>query len=122
MFLYIFIDTMKSDKLKNQILDIFEEIKQDTQSELQLEGLSGAYAKLAKFLLQQVKGGKFLRNYDIDDNVGRMVFQTGSGKKIVFNDMKLGVTANKTWKGKKDSEFFSYKDHKKILSFALADI
>jgi hypothetical protein len=113
---------MKSEKLKTQILDIFEEIKQDTQSELQLEGLSGAYAKLAKFLLQQVKAGKFLRNYDIDDNAGRMVFQTGSGKKIVFNDMKLGVTANKTWKGKKDSEFFSYKDHKKILSFSLADI
>ena len=60
---------MKSDKLKNQILDIFEEIKQDTQSELQLEGLSGAYAKLAKFLLQQVKGGKFLRNYDTSSNL-----------------------------------------------------
>lgn len=122
MFLYIFINTMKSDKLKNQILDIFEEIKQDTQSELQLEGLSGAYAKLAKFLLGQVKGGKFLRNYDIDGNSGRMVFQTGSGKKIIFKDMKLGVTANKTWKGRKSSEFFSYKDHKKMLSWALADI
>ena len=109
---------MKSEKLKTQILDIFE----DAQSELQLEGLSGAYAKLAKFLLQQVKAGKFLRNYDIDDTAGRMVFQTGSGKKIVFNDMKLGVTANKTWKGKKDSDFFSYNDHKKILNFSLADI
>lgn len=113
---------MKSEKLKTQILDIFEEIKQDTQSELQLEGLSGAYAKLAKFMLQQVKAGKFLRNYDIDTDSGRLMFQTGSGKKIVFNDMKLGVTLNKTWKGKKDSEFFSYGDHKKILSFSLADI
>ena len=113
---------MKSDKLKNQILSIFDEIKQDTHGELQLESLGGAYAKLAKFLLQQVKGGKFLRNYDIEPDAGRMVFHTGSGKKIVFNDMKLGVTANKTWKGKTDSEFFSYKDHKKILSFALADI
>ena len=35
--------------------------------------------------------------------------------------MKLGVTANKTPKGKKDSEFFSYNDHKDILNFALAD-
>ena len=46
----------------------------------------------------------------------------GSGKKIVFNDMKLGVTANKTWKGRKDNQFFDYNDHKKILSFSLADI
>jgi hypothetical protein len=113
---------MKSEKLKTQILDILEEIQTDKQAELQLEGLSGAYAKLAKFLLQQVKVGKFLRNYDIDDSSGRMVFQTGSGKKIVFNDMKLGVTANKTWKGRKDNEFFDYTDHKKILSFSLADI
>lgn len=112
---------MKSEKLKNQILKLFEEIKHDKQSELQLEGLSGAYSKLAKFLLKQVKAGKFLRNYDIDTNSGRLMFQTGSGKKIVFNDMKLGVTANKTWKGKKDSEFFSYNDHKDILNFALAD-
>ena len=50
------------------------------------------------------------------------MFQTSSGKKIVFNDMKLGVTANKTWKGKKDKEFFDYKDHKGILKFALSDI
>ena len=41
---------MKSEKLKTQVLDIFEEIKHDKQGELQLEGLSGAYAKLAKFL------------------------------------------------------------------------
>jgi hypothetical protein len=113
---------MKSDKLKNQVLSIFEEIKQDKQTDLQLEGLKGAYAKLAKFLLQQVKAGKFLRNYDIEDNAGRMVFQTGSGKKIVFNDMKLGVTLNKTWKGKNSNDFFNYNDHKGILKFALADI
>ena len=49
---------MKSDKLKTQILSIFEEIKQETQSELQLEGLSDAYAKLAKYLMQQVKRRK----------------------------------------------------------------
>tara|TARA_B100002019_G_scaffold155373_1_gene133839 strand:+ start:5783 stop:6124 length:342 start_codon:yes stop_codon:yes gene_type:complete len=113
---------MKSENLKTQILDLFEEIKHEKKTELQLEGLSSAYAKLAKFLLKQVRGGKLSRNYDIDDNSGRMVFQTGSGKKIVFNDMKLGVTANKTWKGKKDNEFFNYNDHDKILKFALADI
>tara|TARA_E500000331_G_scaffold355250_1_gene410276 strand:- start:1010 stop:1351 length:342 start_codon:yes stop_codon:yes gene_type:complete len=113
---------MKSQKLKTQILDIFEEIVQDKQTDLQLEGISSAYSKLTKFLLKQVQTGKFLRNYDIDTSSGRMVFQTGSGKKIIFNDMKLGVTANKTWKGKKDSEFFSYGDHKDILNFALADI
>lgn len=113
---------MKSKKLKTQIIDIFEEIKDEQKLQIQLEGLSGAYAKLAKFLLQQVKVGKFLKNYDIDTNAGRMVFQTGSGKKIVFNDTKLGVTANKTWKGKKDSDFFKYNDHKEILKFSLADI
>mgnify|MGYP001177371775 CR=1 FL=1 len=118
----IYLFTMKSENLKTQILDLFEEIKHEKKTELQLEGLSSAYAKLAKFLLKQVRGGKLSRNYDIDDNSGRMVFQTGSGKKIVFNDMKLGVTANKTWKGKKDNEFFSYNDHDKILKFALADI
>ena len=75
---------MKSEKLKNHVLEIFEEIKHDKQGELQLEGLSGAYSKLAKFLLKQVKAGKFLRNYDIDTNSGRLMFQTGSGKKIVF--------------------------------------
>ena len=113
---------MNSEKLKNEILNMFEDISQEKQCELQIEGLSSAYAKVAKFLLQQVKKGKFLRNYDIDDNAGRMVFQTSSGKKIVFNDMKLGVTANKTWKGKKDNEFFDYGDHNGILKFSLADI
>ena len=66
---------MKSEKLKTQILDIFEEIKNDKQAELQIEGLSSAYAKLAKFLLQQVKVGKFLRNYDIDDSSGEWYFK-----------------------------------------------
>ena len=113
---------MKTNKLQKEILNIFEEIKSDKQDELQLEGLSSVYNKLAKFLLKQVKAGKFLRDYDISPEDGRMVFKTGSGKKIVFKDMKLGVTANKTWKGKKDSNFFDYNDHKGILKFALADI
>lgn len=112
---------MKSEKLKTQILTIFEEIKHNRQTELQLEGLSAMYAKLAKFLLKQVHGGKLTRNYDIDDSSGRMVFQTGSGKKIIFNDMKIGVTINKIWKGKKQSSFFDYTDYKNILKFSLAD-
>ena len=73
---------MKSEKLKTQILDIFEEIKNDKQTELQLEGLSSAYAKLAKFLLQQVKVGKFLRNYDIDDSSGEWYFKQEVEKKL----------------------------------------
>lgn len=122
-FWYVYIyDNMNSTKLKNQILEIFEEIETDIKNELVSESLSGAYSKLAKFLLNQVKTGKFLRNYDIDTNTGRMVFNTKSGKKIVFNDMKIGVTANKIWKGKKKSDFFSYKDLDKILKFSLADI
>ena len=46
-----------------------------------------------------------------------MVFQTGSGKKIVFNDMKLGVTANKTWKGRKDNQFLIITTTKNIKFF-----
>tara|TARA_B100001093_G_scaffold152376_1_gene145103 strand:+ start:6185 stop:6526 length:342 start_codon:yes stop_codon:yes gene_type:complete len=113
---------MKSEKLKNEILSLFNEIENEKKAELQVEGLSAIYNKVAKFLLKQVKAGKLTRDYDISPTDGRMVFRTGSGKKIVFKDMKLGVTANKTWKGKKDSEFFSYNDHKKMLDFALADI
>lgn len=119
--MYIFI-IVEANKLKSNVLSLYEEIVNEKKAEMQLEGLSGAYGKLAKFLLKQVQVGKFLRNYDIDDSTGRMMFQTASGKKIVFNDMKLGVTLNKSWKGKKKSDFFSYKDHKKILQFALADI
>ena len=121
LFMYIFI-IVEANKLKSSILNIYEEILNEKQTELQLEGLSDAYGKLAKFLLKQVQLGKFLKNYDIDTSSGRMMFKTQSGKTIVFNDMKLGVTLNKTWKGKKKSDFFSYKDHKKILKFALADI
>lgn len=113
---------MKQSKLETEVLNIFEELKSDLQGELQLEGLSSVYSKVAKFLLKQVKAGKFLRDYDISTDDGRMVFRTGSGKKIIFKDMKLGVTANKTWKGRKDNEFFSYKDHNKMLTWALADI
>ena len=113
---------MKHSKLKTEVLNIFDEINSDLHTELQLEGLSSVYNAVAKFLLKQVKAGKFIRDYDISPTDGRMVFRTGSGKKIIFKDAKLGVTANKTWKGRKASEFFSYKDHKKMLSWALADI
>ena len=81
-FWYVYIyDNMNSTKLKNQILEIFEEIETDIKNELVSESLSGAYSKLAKFLLNQVKTGKFLRNYDIDTNTGRMVFNTKSGRR-----------------------------------------
>jgi hypothetical protein len=113
---------MNKTQLKETILELFEEIKTETTSEDINEGLSGGMKGLVKYLLGVVKKGQFLRNYDIDTRSGRLMFQTGSGKKIVFNDMKLGVTLNKTWKGKKASEFFSYADHKKMLDFALADI
>ncbi len=113
---------MKYSKLEAEVLSIFEELKFELQEDLQLEGLSSVYNNVAKFFLKQVKAGKFLRNYDISPSDGRMVFNTASGKKIIFKDMKIGVTANKTWKGKKDNEFFDYNDHQKMLKFALADI
>ena len=67
-----------------------------------------------------VHKGKFKRPYDIDDNSGRMVFITKGGKKIVVNDAKLGVTVWKTWKNKKDKNFFDYSEHEEILKFAQA--
>ena len=67
---------MKSNKLHAEVLSIFEEIKSDRQVELQLEGLSSVYNKVAKFFLNQVKAGKFLRDYDISSSDGRMVFRT----------------------------------------------
>ena len=111
---------MKSEKLKTHILDIFEEIQADAKEQLVIEGLSLPYQGLVKFLLKMVRKGKFQRNYDIDTSSGRMVFTTMGGKKVIFNDMKLGVTANKTWKNKKDSEFFDYTAFDEILKFAQA--
>jgi hypothetical protein len=49
-----------------------------------------------------------------------MVFITKGGKKIVVNDAKLGVTVWKTWKNKKDKNFFDYSEHEEILKFAQA--
>jgi len=118
--LRIYLYKMKNTELKNQVISIFEEIEQDLKTEIMLEGLSSSYAKLVKFLLSQVKTEKFKKNYDIDTNSGRLVFTTKGGKKIVFNDGKIGVTARKIWKGKKTSDFFDYKDHKGILKFSLA--
>ena len=111
---------MKSEKLKTHILDIFEEIQADAKEQLVIEGLSSPYQGLVKFLLKMVQKGKFQRNYDIDTNSGRMVFTTMGGKRVIFNDMKLGVTANKTWKNKKDSEFFDYTAFDEILKWAQA--
>lgn len=109
---------MNSEKLKTHILDIFEEIKSDAQEQLVIESLGKPYQGLLKFLLKMVQKGKFQRNYDIDTTSGRMVFLTMGGKKVIFNDMKLGVTAFKTWKNKKDKEFFDYTAHDEILKWA----
>ena len=109
---------MNSEKLKTHIIDIFEELKSEAQEQLVIEGLGKPYQALVKFLLKMVQKGKFQRNYDIDTNSGRMVFTTMGGKRVVFNDMKLGVTANKTWKNKKDSEFFAYTAFDDILKWA----
>ena len=111
---------MKSEKLKTHILDIFEEIKTDAKEQLVIEGLSAPYQGLVKFLLKMVQKGKFKRPYDIDTNSGRMVFTTMGGKRVIFNDMKIGVTANKTWSKGKDSEFFDYDAHDEILKWARA--
>jgi hypothetical protein len=106
--------------LKQTILKTFEEVKSERHQEIQLESLSTSYQTLVKFLLQMVRKGKFQRNYDIDTTSGRMVFVTMGGKKVVFNDMKLGVTAFKTWKGKKSKEFFDYTAHADILKWSQA--
>jgi hypothetical protein len=111
---------MKSEQLKTQVLDILEEIKADAREQLVIEALSTPYQGLLKFLLKMVQKGKFQRNYDIDTDSGRMVFMTMGGKKVIFNDMKLGVTAFKTWKGKKDKEFFDYTAYDDILKWSRA--
>ena len=111
---------MNKTELRQTILDIFEEIKTDTTNSELCEGFSSAYMPLVKFFLKMVHKGKIRRPYDIDDSSGRMVFVTAGGKKIVVNDAKLGVTVFKTWKGKKDKEFFDYDQHEEILKFAQA--
>ena len=111
---------MKTDDLRQTILDIFEEVQADKSSEALCEGFSSAYMKLVKFFIKMIHKGKIRRPYDIDDVSGRMVFVTAGGKKIVVNDAKLGVTVFKTWKNKTDKDFFDYDDHDGILKFAQA--
>tara|TARA_B100000676_G_C17992941_1_gene796030 strand:+ start:689 stop:1027 length:339 start_codon:yes stop_codon:yes gene_type:complete len=111
---------MKQDELAQVILDLFEEVTTERTTELKTEGFSSAYNALLKFFLKMVHKGKFRRPYDVDSESGRMVFVTKGGKKIVVNDMKIGVTVFKTWKGKKDKDFFDYGDHEGILKFAQA--
>lgn len=111
---------MNKTDLEKTILNIYEEIKQEKQSELQInESLKPAYQSLMKFLLTKVKKGVFKRTYDIDTNTGRMNFVTKGGKNLVFNDAKIGITIFKTWKGRKDKNFFDYSEHDEILKFAL---
>ncbi len=110
---------MNKTQLKKTILELFEEVKTETSSEQVNEGLSSAMLGLVKFLLGLVKKGKFRRPYDIDTNSGRLVFVTKGGKKLVFHDQTIGVTIHKTWKNKKDSNFFGYDETDAILKFAL---
>ena len=111
---------MKKTELKQTILEIFGEVQTEQSSPRVDEGFSAAYMSLVKFFIKMVHKGKFRRPYDIDDSSGRMVFITKGGKKIVVNDAKLGVTVWKTWKNKKDKNFFDYSEHEEILKFAQA--
>ena len=111
---------MNRTELRQTILDIFEEVQREPTAHRLDEGFSAAYMSLVKFFIKMVHKGKFRRPYDIDDNSGRMVFITKGGKKIVVNDAKLGVTVWKTWKNKKDKNFFDYSEHDEILKFAQA--
>ena len=111
---------MMKTQLRQTVLDIFEEVRLERESPRVDEGFSAAYMSLVKFLIKMVHKGKFKRPYDIDDGSGRMVFITKGGKKIVVNDAKLGVTVFKTWKNKKDKNFFDYSEHEEILKFAQA--
>ena len=111
---------MKKDELRQTILDIFEEVVSENETEILPEGFSAAYTALVKFFIKMVHKGKFRRPYDIDDSSGRMVFVTKGGKKIIVNDANIGVTVFKTWKGKKDKNFFDYSEHDEILKFAQA--
>ena len=111
---------MNKTELRQTILDIFEEVQVETPTTLDEAKFSAAYNALLKFFIKMVHKGKLRRPYDIDDSSGRMVFLTAGGKKIVVNDANIGVTVFKTWKGKKDKNFFSYGDHAEILKFAQA--
>lgn len=111
---------MNKTELRKTILDIFEEVKSDHPNRTVDEGFSAAYNGLLKFLLKMVQKGKFKRPYDVDSQSGRMVFITKGGKKIIINDANIGVTVFKTWKGKKDKNFFDYSEHEELLKFAQA--
>jgi hypothetical protein len=111
---------MKKTELRQTILDIFEEVKSENDPEQVIEGFGAAYMGLVKFLLKMVHKGKFRRPYDIDSGSGRMVFVTKGGKRIVINDANIGVTIHKTWKNKKDNNFFDYSEHDEIMKFAQA--
>tara|TARA_Y100000385_G_C12786585_1_gene505810 strand:- start:178 stop:516 length:339 start_codon:yes stop_codon:yes gene_type:complete len=104
----------------NKIVDeLFCEIQSEYDKQEVNEGLSSAMNALLKFLLTQVRKGTFQRNYDVDVNSGRLKFTTKGGKEIIINDAKLGILLFKTWKNKKDKEFFDYSEHSDILKFAL---
>lgn len=109
-------DTTNFNKTVNEL---FCEIKNEYEKAEVTEGLSSAMNSLLKFLLAKVKKGTFQRNYDVDTSSGRMEFITKGGKRIVISDAKLGILVYKSWKNKKDKEFFDYSEHSDILKFAL---
>tara|TARA_A100001037_G_scaffold67550_1_gene60011 strand:+ start:49046 stop:49387 length:342 start_codon:yes stop_codon:yes gene_type:complete len=112
---------MNKTLLKQTILELFEEVTEENSTDIRLdESFKPAYHALLKFLLKMVQKGKFRRPYDIDTSSGRMVFVTKGGKKLVINDANIGITILKTWKGRKDKNFFDYSEHDEIMKFALA--
>jgi hypothetical protein len=113
---------MNKTLLKQTILELFEEVKLENSDSVNLdESFKPAYHSLLKFLLKMVHKGKFRRPYDVDTSSGRLVFVTKGGKKLIINDANIGITILKTWKGKRDKNFFDYSEHDEIMKFALAD-
>jgi len=110
---------MNTNNFNKIVNELFCEIKSEYKEHDINEGLNSAMMSLLKFLLSKVKKGTFQRNYDVDTSSGRMEFITKGGKRIIINDAKLGILVYKTWKNKKDKEFFDYSEHADILKFAL---
>lgn len=111
--------SMNTNNFNKIVNELFCEIQTEYNEQEVNEGLNSAMNSLLKFLLTHVRKGTLQRNYDVDVNSGRLKFTTKGGKDIVINDAKLGILLFKTWKNKKDKEFFDYSEHDDILKFAL---
>jgi hypothetical protein len=110
---------MNTNNFNKIVNELFCEIKSEYKEHDINEGLNSAMNSLLKFLLSHVRKGTLQRNYDVDTTSGRMKFVTKGGKEIVISDAKLGILLYKSWKNKKDKEFFDYSEHADILKFAL---